>query len=148
MLVQIECDSMRIDARALQDEGTKEGPLKELLTAYRLAFAGQVSQSVACNGLHRLVQRCSRWLLMCRDRGGSDNVRITHEYLAIMLGARRASVTEALRPLQNAGIVRSHRGWIRILDDAGLEARACECYFMVRDEYDRLLGRVKRDIAE
>ena len=78
---------------------------------------------------------------MTRDRVGSDELRLTHEYLAIMLGARRASVTEALRPLQQAGVVRSHRGRIAILDRAALEARSCECYFIVRDEYDRLLGR-------
>ena len=100
----------------------------------------QVSQSVACNGLHPLVQRCCRWLLMSRDRVGSDVVRLTHEYLALMLGARRASVTEALRPLQKEGLVHSHRGVITILDGAGMEARACECYAVVRDEYDRFLG--------
>ena len=100
----------------------------------------QVSQSVACNGLHRLEQRCCRWLLMSRDRVGSDDLRLTHEYLAIMLGARRASVTDVLGPLQEAGLVRSHRGLIVILDGAGLEARSCECYAVVRDEYDRLLG--------
>ena len=99
----------------------------------------QVSQSVACNGLHRLEQRCSRWLLMTRDRTSSDDLRLTHEYLAIMLGARRASVTEVLRPLQEAGLLRSHRGRISILDRAGLEARTCECYWVVKGEYDRLL---------
>jgi hypothetical protein len=66
-------------------------------------------------------------------------LRLTHEYMAIMLGARRAGVTEALRPLQEAGLVRSYRGRITILDGAGLEARVCECYFVVRNEYDRLL---------
>jgi CRP-like cAMP-binding protein len=140
VIVQIENGGLRIAARALQEEGAKDGPLKELLTAYQVAFMSQVSQSVACNGLHRLVQRCSRWLLMSRDRVGSDELRLTHEYLAIMLGARRASVTEALRPLQAAGVVRSHRGRITILDLAGLESRSCECYAVVRDEYDRLLG--------
>ena len=94
--------------------------LRELLTAYHIAFMSQVSQSVACNGLHRLGQRCCRWLLMSRDRVGSDELRLTHEYLAIMLGARRASVTEALRPLQEAGLVRSHRGRIAILDRCGV----------------------------
>ena len=78
---------------------------------------------------------------MSRDRVGSDEMRLTHEYLALMLGARRASVTEALRPLQKEGLVRSHRGVITILDGAGMEARSCECYAVVRDEYDRLLGR-------
>jgi hypothetical protein len=79
---------------------------------------------------------------MCRDRIGSDDIRLTHEYLAAMLGARRASVTDALRPLQEEGLVKSHRGRIAILDGAGLEARSCECYFVVRDEYDRLFGNV------
>jgi CRP-like cAMP-binding protein len=100
-----------------------------------------VSQSVACNGLHRLEQRCCRWRLMTRDRVGADDLRLTHEFLAIMLGARRASVTEVLRPLQEAGLVRSHRGRISILNGAGLEERACECYRVVTDEYERLLGR-------
>ena len=133
----VACGSRRGHCRR---RAAKDGPLRDLLTAYHIAFMSQVSQSVACNGLHRLVQRCCRWLLMTRDRVGSDELRLTHEYLAIMLGARRASVTEALRPLQEAGLVRSHRGRITILDGAGLEARACECYFVVRDEYDRLLG--------
>ena len=99
----------------------------------------QVSQSVACNGLHRLEQRCCRWLLMTRDRVESDDLRLTHEFLAIMLGARRASVTEVLRPLQEAGLVRSHRGRISILNREGMEGRACECYSVVQDEYERLL---------
>ena len=86
--------------------------MKDLLTAYHIAFMAQVSQSVACNGLHRLEQRCCRWLLMSRDRVGSDDIRLTHEYLAMMLGARRASVTDALQPLQEAGLVRCERGRI------------------------------------
>jgi hypothetical protein len=141
VIVQVEDGGQRIAARELEEEGVKDGPLRGLLTAYHIAFMSQVSQSVACNGLHRLGQRCCRWLLMTRDRVGSDELRLTHEYLSIMLGARRPSVTEALRPLQEAGVVRSHRGWIAILDRAALEARSCECYFVVRDEYNWLLGR-------
>jgi CRP-like cAMP-binding protein len=91
-------------------------------------------------GLHRLEQRCCRWLLMTRDRVHSDDLRLTHDFLAIMLGARRASVTEVLGPLQEAGLVRSHRGQISIVDLVGLEDRTCECYRVVKDEYDRLLG--------
>jgi CRP-like cAMP-binding protein len=133
IIVQIEDGGLRIGARALQIETEKSDPLKELLGGYHIAFMSQVSQSVACNGLHPLVQRCCRWLLMSRDRVGSNEMRLTHEYLALMLGARRASVTDALRPLQNEGLVRSHRGVITILDSG-------ECYAVVRDEYDRLLG--------
>jgi CRP-like cAMP-binding protein len=140
MIVQVENGGLRIGARALERQAAKDHRLRELLTADHFAFVSQVSQSVACNGLHRLVERCCRWLLMTRDRVGSDELRLTHEYLALMLGARRASVTEALRPLQAAGVVQSHRGRITILDRAGLEARSCECYFVVRDDYDRLLG--------
>src|SRR3954454_24532152 len=140
VLVQIGDGAMRIASRALHEEAAKDGPLKDLLSAYHVAFMAQVSQSVACNGLHRLEQRCCRWLLMSRDRVSSDDIRLTHEYLAMMLGARRASVTDVIGPLQEAGLVRSHRGLIGILDGAGLEARSCECYSVVRDEYDRLLG--------
>src|SRR4051812_20077685 len=137
VIVQVEDGGLRIAARALQEEGLKGGRLGELLTAYHIAFMSQVSQSVACNGLHRLVQRCCRWLLMTRDRVGGNELRLTHEYLALMLGARRASVTDALRPLQEEGLVRSHHGRLTILDGVALEARSCECYFVVRDEYDR-----------
>jgi CRP-like cAMP-binding protein len=140
VIVQVGDGGHRLAARALQEEAARDGPLKELLSGDHVAFMFQVSQSVACNGLHRLEQRCCRWLLMTRDRVGSDELRLTHEYLAIMLGARRASVTEALRPLQEAGLVKSYRGRITILDGAGLEAGSCECYFVVREEYDRLLG--------
>jgi CRP-like cAMP-binding protein len=140
VIVQIGDGGLRVGASALRDAVASGGPLRDLLTAYNLAFLTQVSQSVACNGLHRLEQRCCRWLLMTRDRVASDDMRLTHEYLAIMLGARRASVTETLGPLQEANLVRSHRGKISILDREGLEARSCECYRIVRDEYDRLLG--------
>lgn len=140
VVAQIGGGSFRMDAGTLADEVAQTGPLRELLAAYRIAFMAQVSQSVACNGLHRLEQRCCRWLLMSRDRCGTDDLRLTHDYLALMLGARRASVTEVLRPLQEAGLVRSSRGQIRILDGVGLEERSCECYQVVRERYDRLLG--------
>jgi Crp-like helix-turn-helix domain len=142
VVVQVGDGGHRIASRVLQEEALKDGPLKDLLAGYHVAFMAQVSQSVACNGLHRLEQRCCRWLLMTRDRVGSDDLRLTHEFLAMMLGARRASITEALRPLQEEGLVKSHRGRVAILDGAGLEARSCECYFVVRDEYDRLFGGV------
>ena len=139
VIAQVAGQALRIASRALHEEAATDGPLKDLLTAYHIAFMAQVSQSVACNGLHRLEQRCCRWLLMSRDRVGSDELRLTHEFLARMLGVRRASVTEVLGPLQEGGLVRYDRGRIVILDGAGLEARSCECYRVVRDEYARLL---------
>jgi CRP-like cAMP-binding protein len=140
VIVQIGDGGLRIEARVWREEAARRGPLQDLLADYLSAFMSQVSQTVACNGLHRLEQRCCRWLLMTHDRVGSNDIRLTHEFMAIMLGARRASVTETLRPLQEASLVRSHRGRLSILDRAGLEARACECYRVVKDDYDRLLG--------
>ena len=89
VIVQLGDGALRIEASALQEEADRRGPMKELLGAYHVAFMAQVSQSVACNGLHRLEQRCSRWLLMCRDRLGSEELRLTHELLGTMLGATR-----------------------------------------------------------
>ena len=139
VIVQIPDGSLRIETRTFKDLIAKGGPLRDRLEAYDDAYRIQVSQSVACNGLHRLEQRCCRWLLMTRDRVRSDDLKLSHEYLAIMLGARRASISEAIKPLQEAGLVRSRRGLISILDRPGLEKRACECYRVVKDEYDRLL---------
>jgi CRP-like cAMP-binding protein len=140
VVAQVGGRALRIAASGLQEEAERDTTLRELLTAYHIAFMAQVTQSVACNGLHRLEQRCCRWLLMCRDRVESDDIRLTHEYLGTMLGARRASVTDVLRPLQEAGLVRSSRGVITILDGPGLEARTCECYFLVRDRYNKLMA--------
>lgn len=140
VIAQVPGGALRIESRALEEQAEGKGPLRDLLSAYHIAFVAQVSQSVACNGLHRLEQRCCRWLLMSRDRVGSDDLKLTHEYLAAMLGSRRASVTDVLRPLQEAGLVRSEWGRVLILDGAGLEARSCECYAQVRGRYDRLLG--------
>ncbi len=85
-------------------------------------------QGMACNGLHSVEQRCCRWILMTRDRVDSDDMKLTHEFLALMLGVRRPSVSEVLGPLQAAGLVRSNHGTITILDRKGLESRVCECY--------------------
>lgn len=139
VIAQIADGALRIEARILREEAVRDGPLKDLLGAYHDAYMAQVSQSVACNGLHTVEKRCCRWLLMTRDRVGSDALRLTHEFLAIMLGVRRASITDVLKPLQEAKLVRSHRGIISILDGAKVEAHSCECYRAVREEYDRLL---------
>jgi len=110
------------------------------LAKYLSAYLYQVSQAVACNGLHPVRQRCCRWLLMTHDRVHNDELPLTHEFLGIMLGVRRASVTEVLQPLQEMGLIRSRRGVITVLDRTQLEAESCECYRRVVDEYQRLLG--------
>ena len=100
----------------------------------------QVAQSTACNRLHPAEQRLARWLLICRDRIGRDDIPITQETMAVMLGVRRATVTEAAGTLQRQGLIRYRRGVVSIADRPRLEAASCECYGIVREEFDRLLG--------
>jgi CRP-like cAMP-binding protein len=114
--------------------------LRRLLNRYTQAYMTQVSQSAACNRLHSIEQRCARWLLMTHDRmGGGEVILLKQEFLALMLGVRRAGVTLAAGALQDAGLIRYRRGSIRVLDREGLEAASCECYAIVRRQFDRLL---------
>jgi CRP-like cAMP-binding protein len=99
-----------------------------------------VMQSVACNHLHSVEQRCCRWLLLTHDRVDSDEFALTQEFLPQMLGVRRASVSEIAAKLQKAGLINYHRGRITILDRPGLEAGSCECYQVIQQGYERLLG--------
>ena len=138
VIVQIGGDGLQMKARVSKELAVAGGPFRTLIEAYDDAFRVQVSQSVACNGLHRLEQRCCRWLLMTRDRVATDDLKLSHEFLAVMLGARRASVTSVIRPLQDAGLIRSQHGRIIVLNRAGMEERVCECYWTVKEEYDRL----------
>jgi CRP-like cAMP-binding protein len=140
VIMQIAGDALRMDVDALEEEAGRDSPLRRMLLLYQTAFLTQVSYSVACNGLHTVQQRCCRWLLMTHDRVDTDEVPLTHEFLGIMLGVRRATVTEILRPLHEQRLVNNGRGAITILDRAGLERLACECYRKVKSEFDRLLG--------
>ena len=101
---------------------------------------GQVSQSLACNSLHSVEQRCARWLLMTHDRVGGDELLLTHEVLAQMLAVRRAGVSVAAHAMRRRGLIRYSRGRVTILDRTGLERAACECYGIVQGHRDRLLG--------
>ena len=120
-------------------EATGRDPLRALVQRYAQALFSQVTQQVACNGLHSVEERCSRWMLLTHDRVGADEFPLTQEFLSQMLGVRRASVTLAAGALQNAGFIRYARGWITILDRDGLESTSCECYQVIRTEFDRLL---------
>jgi CRP-like cAMP-binding protein len=142
VMVQVEGEAVRMEAAAFTKETSRECELRELLVTYHTAFSMQVSYSVACNGLHTVEKRCCRWLLMTQDRVGSNVLPLTHEFLAIMLGVRRASVTEVLRPIQKRGLIRNGRGTIEILDRSGLENLACECYQAVNAEFARLFNNV------
>jgi CRP-like cAMP-binding protein len=98
----------------------------------------QVQQTAACNALHPVEARLSRWLLQARDRLESNNIKLTHEFLSQMLGVRRTTVTVVANMLQQAGLIRYHRGQIEIVDRAGLEARACECYEAIRRHVEEI----------
>src|SRR5207249_5654898 len=123
---------------AIRKETNQDGALRKMLILYNTAFATQVSYSVACNGLHNVEQRCCRWLLITRDRIGSNALPLTHEFLGIMLGVRRASVTEVLRPLEERGLINNGRGEIEIVNRPGMEDHACECYEIVNQECARI----------
>jgi CRP-like cAMP-binding protein len=116
VIVQVAGGALRMKADALAAEATKLGPVRQLLLCYQNAFLGQVMQGVACNGLHTIQQRCCRWLLETDDRVQTATVPLTHEFLALMLGVRRASVSEVLGPLQAKGAIKSERGKIVVLD--------------------------------
>jgi CRP-like cAMP-binding protein len=139
-VAQIAGDADRIEAAALQQEANRLPELRRLLLLYTQAFMTQVAQSTACNRLHSADRRLARWLLICRDRLGRDDLPITHETIAHMLGVRRATVTEAAGDLQRDGMIRYRRGVVTILRRERLEVAACECYRIVRAEFDRLLG--------
>ena len=112
----------------------------ELARRYMQGMVNQMAQGTACNHVHSVQARMCRWLLMTHDRVGADEFQLTQEFLAQMLGVRRPSVTVAAGMIQKAGLIRYQRGRIRIVDRAGLEAGACECYETVRQEFDRLLS--------
>jgi CRP-like cAMP-binding protein len=139
-VVQVAGMARRMRASALVQELKHDGVLTRLLHRYHAAFDTQVMQGMACNGLHSVVQRCCRWLLTTQDRLGAHELNITHEFLAQMLGVRRASVTDVLGPLQSDGLIRATRGRVTILDPKRLADASCECYGVIRSEYQRLLG--------
>jgi CRP-like cAMP-binding protein len=136
---QVEGETLRMGAdhfRASVDGG---GKLRQVMLAYAQALFAQISQGVACNGVHSIAERCARWLLETHDRSGSDQFVLTQEFLSDMLGVRRPSVTVAARTLQGAGLIEYERGRITITDRRGLEEASCECYRVITQEYRRLL---------
>jgi CRP-like cAMP-binding protein len=142
-IVQIADGAMRMKTRALKTELKHGGKLQSLLLRYSLILLKQVSQTAACNRNHNLGERLARWLLLCQDRVGGNELRLTQEFLAQMLGTRRSRVSEAAIIVQNAGLIRYSRGIITILDREGLEEFVCECYQVVKAEFDRLFSGQK-----
>ncbi|MBD1867062.1 Crp/Fnr family transcriptional regulator [Cyanobacteria bacterium FACHB-471] len=139
--VQVAGDAMKIGAQALRQEFDRNGELHDLLLRYTQAFLAQVSQTAACNSLHTLEQRLPRWLLETQERIHSDHLPLTQEFMATMLGVRRAGVTQVAQKLQERKLIQYRRGNVQIINQAGLEASACECFRTVKAEYNRLLGQ-------
>ena len=130
---------LRLPSAFLMEEFNEGGPVPHLLLRYTQALITQMAQTAVCNRHHSLDQQLCRWLLLSLDRLHGNELVMTQELIANMLGVRREGVTEAAGKLQQAGLVRYHRGRITVLDRPGLELRSCECYRAVRSEYDRLL---------
>ncbi|HEX4611124.1 MAG TPA: Crp/Fnr family transcriptional regulator [Urbifossiella sp.] len=137
---QIPGDAYRMPADAFRAATAAGGDLPALLLRYTQAVFHQVARSAACNRVHPVDRRCARWLLMSHDRVGRDRFELTQVFLGQMLGVRRSGVGEAAGALQRAGLIRYTRGRITVVDRAGLEAAACECYRVIRDEHQRVAG--------
>jgi CRP-like cAMP-binding protein len=129
----------RLKGPLLKDEFYRAGPMQRLLLRYTQALLTQMAQTAVCNRHHSLDQQLCRWLLLSLDRLPSNELIMTQELIANMLGVRREGVTEAAGHVQQAGLIEYHRGRITVLDRPGLEARSCECYAVVKKEFDRLL---------
>ncbi|MDB4908904.1 MAG: cyclic nucleotide-binding protein [Gemmatimonadetes bacterium] len=138
--VQVPGDALRIGADVLREEFDTDKGMRDVLLKYTQAMLAQLSQNAACSRLHQIEQRYARWLLESRDRIASEDLELTQEFISDMLGVRRAGISEASDRLRKAGIVQTTRGRTRILDSEGLEAASCECYEVLVEEYDRLLG--------
>ncbi|MCC7327865.1 MAG: Crp/Fnr family transcriptional regulator [Burkholderiales bacterium] len=143
-VVQSAGHGFRLKADLLKAEFGRFGPTMHLLLRYTQALITQMAQTAVCNRHHSIDQQLCRWLLLSLDRLGSNELTMTQELIANMLGVRREGVTEAAGKLQAAGLIRYGRGRISVLDRPGLEARCCECYQVVKTEFDRLLPYVAK----
>ena len=139
-IVQMAGSAGTIEANRLRQLANEFEPLRSLLIRHEQVLFAQSQQSAACNASHTVEARMCRWLLHMRDFAGSDDLMLTQEFLAQMLGVRRPSVSIVASPLQKAGLIKYSRGRIRVLDVKGLKKEACECYGTVKAHYDRLLS--------
>ena len=138
-VVQSAGHAYRLKGQLLKDAFFLAGPMQRLLLRYTQALLTQMAQTAVCNRHHSVDQQLCRWLLLSLDRLPSNELTMTQELIANMLGVRREGVTEAAGKLQHAGLIQYSRGHITVLDRAGLEARVCECYQVVKSEFERLL---------
>jgi CRP-like cAMP-binding protein len=139
-IVRLSGDAIRVEAGVLRHEFDRNTELRDVMLRYTQAFIAQTSQNVGCNRLHNLNRRFSRWLLEVRERVQADEFPLTHEFMAVILGTRRASVSEAAGKLKTSGIIDYKRNIFQIKEPSVLETLSCECYFALKAEYERLLG--------
>jgi len=142
-VVQSAGHGFRMKAKTIKEEFDRSGPVLHLLLRYTQALITQMAQTAVCNRHHSLDQQLCRWLLLSLDRLEGNELVMTQELIANMLGVRREGVTEGALKLQKAGLIRYSRGRITVLDRPGVEQRTCECYAVVKNEYDRLLPDLK-----
>jgi hypothetical protein len=140
-IIQSAGEAVKMSARELKAEFTLGGTFHNLLLRYTQALITQISQTAVCNRLHSVEQQLCRWLLLSHDRLDSDKLVMTHDLISNMLGVRREGVTLAAQKLASHGLIKNVRGSITVLDRGGMENAVCECYKVVNDEYNRLLGR-------
>ena len=143
-VVQSAGHAYRLKAQLLKDEFNRAGPTLHLLLRYTQALITQMTQTAVCNRHHSVEQQLCRWLLLSLDRLPSDSLNMTQDLIANMLGVRREGVTEAAGSLQRAGLIRYSRGHIKVLDRPGLERAVCECYAVVKLEFDRLMSELPK----
>jgi CRP-like cAMP-binding protein len=137
-VVQIAGAALRIDARSLRTTAQDHPLITDVVLRYAQATEAQLHQAAACNAMHSIEARLCRWLLTCEDRVGDDVLPLTQEFLAMMLGVQRTSVTMAAQALQRRGLIKYRRGHITVLDRRGMEQTSCECYGTLRSVYDRI----------
>ncbi len=142
-VVQTAGHAYRLESRKLVEEFNRAGLMQRLLLRYTQALMTQMAQTAACNRHHSVEQQLCRWLLLTLDRMATNELVMTQELIASMLGVRREGITEAAGNLQRAGVISYRRGHIALLDRSGLEARVCECYAVVKTELNRLLSDVR-----
>ena len=138
--VQVPGRALKIEAQVVRQAFNQNAVLRDVLLRYTQAFMAQVAQTAACNALHSLEQRLPRWLLEAQWQLKSDDLPLTQEFLATMLGVRRAGVTQTAQKLQERKLIQYRRGNVRILNQSGLEATGCECFRTIQAQYKRLLA--------
>ena len=138
--MQIAGEALSIDASALRSEFKRGGELQDIILCFTHTLVAQFAQAIVCNRFHTVEKRLSRWLLMARDRVQINTFPLTHEFLSYMLGTARTDVTKAVGTLHEANLIRSRRGTITILDREGLEAAACVCYRINKEELKQFLA--------